>query len=265
MKNFRLSHLALAIVPLSLISSLANADCNTAAPTVNIIPGIVQSIEPSAGFTTNYYWYAVSVTNNNSASCGPTTFNVQTNSGNAGSFLIPTISSTVTLNPGQTTRVKLNIRASTSGGTIGATYIVPVYVSSASSPNLIGASAAFLKVVNDCASNVPYMEITPASQTGVAGTTYTNYSSTIRNNDPAKNQAGAWCPSSFYNFVRTDSFGGGLQTIGEQVSPQVSGGDPFKVVVPAGTASGSYPVSIKGTDSTNPARIGQSLAELIIQ
>ena len=219
--------------------------CVRANPTVALSP---PNPTVGGGSTTDY---TVTVTNNDSAVCTNSTFNLTAAqpSGFTGT-LSPT---SFTLAPGASATAKLTEIASTTVGTY------PISVSATNSTNSSYTSAwqANITVLSGCILANPIVTLSPVSRT-VLPSGSTTYTVTVKNNDAKA------CASSTFTFVATQptGFTGTLSKTSLSIAAGATG--TVTLTEKAGTVNGSYSVSVKATKSTNTSYFGTGTAAMTV-
>ena len=211
--------------------------CQTAAPSVLVSPS--SQTVTSTGASS----YSVIVTNNNSAACGVTSFNlarvIPTNWNGSFSAIL------LGLSPGTQGQATFTLTtpATLANGSYGFT------VSAAESGQVAGSASGTL-VMNApvCQTSVPSALITPSSQT-VTSTGATNYSVIVTNNNSAA------CGVTSFNFTRSvpANWNGSFSASSLGLSPGTQGQATFTLTTPATLANGTYGFAVSAAETGKPA------------
>lgn len=207
---------------------LAAAPCSRNTPLISASPTSQNGL-PGASLN-----YTVSVTNTDSQSCAPSVFSLASS--------VPvgwnnTLSgSSLTLSPGQSAPFSVSITSPT--GAVEGTYGANVSISDTASANHSASAAVNYVVLPQCTPAAPLVSISPANQSGLAGTTL-SYLVTVTNNSSAS------CGSSPFSLSQSVPAGwsGILSQLSLALSPGQSGTTTLFVSSSPDAAPGVYGVS----------------------
>lgn len=213
---------------------LTAAPCSRNTPLVSAAPAS-QSGLPGASLT-----YTVAVTNTDSPSCGNSVFSLASTVpvGWNGTLSAPSL----TLSPGQSSTFSLSVTSPASA--VAATYGANVGISDTASANHGAHAAVNYVVLPSCTPAAPTVSISPASQSGVAGTTL-SYAATVTN----RNSSG--CGSSTFSFGQSVPAGwsGTFSQASLALSPGQSGTTTLAVSSPPNAVSGVYGVNVTASSA----------------
>ena len=211
--------------------------CQNFAPSVLITPS--SQTVTSTGATN----YSVIVTNNNSAACGVTAFNL--------ARVIPTnwigsfSASSLVLSPG--TQGQSTFTLTTPSTLANSSYGFTV---SAAENGQMGGSASGTLVMNApvCQNFAPSVLVSPSSQT-ITNTGGVNYSVIVTNNNSAA------CGTTSFNLARVvpANWGGGFSANSLTLSPGAQGQATFTLTTPTTLANGTYGFTVSAAETGKPA------------
>jgi hypothetical protein len=152
--------------------SAPSAVCTRANPTLVLSPA------SQAGVSGKNVTYTISLTNNDTSTCGASSFNL---SSSAPNFVTANLNAyTLAVAPGSTGTATLTVASLAS--TPAANYTINISAMNSLSTTMTAAASAAMNVTSDCVLSAPTITYTPSSQT-TFGTMSTNYSVTILSND----------------------------------------------------------------------------------
>ena len=183
--------------------------------------------------------YAVTLTNNDTAACSPSTFNLTVSqpSGFTGT-LTPTAK---TIAPGASAIVTLTEQAGSTAGT----YPIAVAATNASNSNYTATGTASITSAATCTMANPSVTMSPAGATLLPSGSVT-FTVTVKNNDSTL------CTSATYSLTATQP--SGLSGTLSKTSLTLSAGAASTVTLSekAGTTAGTFPVAVAATKTSAP-------------
>jgi spore coat protein A len=214
-------------------------ECVYADPSVSIAPA-AQDITVDGGSVT----YTVSIANNDSGACMPTTFNLLVDdSDNGDDFILPSTLDTnpVTLAPGGTTDVILTVTAQSGGTSVNDTNVI-ASDSAANHADVTSNQVTTTINVAACEYVDPTVSVTPAAQEITTDGGSAVYTVAVTNNDTAS------CPPTLFNLAVSDT------NITDFITPSTVGQNPLGIS-PGGTVGTTLTVTaqpgvITGTNIT---------------
>lgn len=208
---------------------LGSTPCSRNTPLISATPA---SQGGAAGTSLKY---AVTVTNTDNLSCGSSVFSLQSTApvGWNSSLSMPSL----TLNPGQSGSLTLSVASP--AGTVEGTYGASIAVSDTAAATHSASSTVNYVVQPSCTPAAPLVNISPASQSGAAGTTL-SYAVTLTN----RNSAG--CGSNTFSFTRSvpSGWSGTFSQTSLTLSPGQSGTTTLSASSPVGALAGAYGLSV---------------------
>lgn len=220
-------------IEVSLDGSDPGPSCIAGIPQLNFSP---PSQSATAGSTLDY---SVSVTNADSDACVQSTFTLSPV--NPSGWAVTLSPSTLSLGPGQTGSATFSVTSPEA--VTAAAYGVGVNVTDSSEAAHAATAAADYVVVDGCTPGTPTMTVSPASQSGSAGSTLA-YAVDITNTDDSACASGTFSmgysvPSGWTGSVSPSSL---------SLAPGQSGQATLYATSPSGAAGGSYSVNLNISD-----------------
>lgn len=228
---------------------LGSTPCSRNPPLVSAAP---TSQSGRSGSSLNY---TLTVTNTDSMACSNSNFALTSTSPSGWMSSLPTAS--LTLSPGQTSAQTLSVASPLA--TLAGTYGVTVKVSDPASATHSASTTVSYVVLPDCTPVAPLVSISPASQSGFAGTTL-NYAVTLTNRDSAD------CGASSFSFNRSVSSGwsGTFSQPSLALSPSQSGTTTLSVSSPLSALPNVYGLSVTAAAVIDSARTGSATASYTV-
>lgn len=204
------------------------APCNRNMPLISVFP-TSQSGLPGASLN-----YTVSVTNTDSQSCGPSVFSLASSVPVGWNTALS--ASSLTLSSGQSTSFSVSIASP--AGAVEGTYGANVSISDTVSAIHNTSAAVNYIVLPRCVPVAPSVSISPASQSGLAGTTL-SYLVTVTNNNSSS------CGSSTFSLNQSAPAGwsGTFSQASLALIPGQSWTTTLSVSSPPDATPGAYGVS----------------------
>lgn len=214
--------------------------CVAAAPTVSATPSFYANAGPGAGRT-----YSVSVTNNDTAGCAPSTFTlvspvVPSGWGAAAS------SSNINLPPGTSGNINETI-TSAAGASFGTTSVTLLFDDAATGAAHDGSTTVQYGIPAVCVRSSPSLTLSPMSQTNAAGAQLV-YALQLTNRDSAP-----CAPSSFSLTLTVPAAWSGLiAPLTLTPTPGAFQQATFSVTSYSGASDGDYLVSVTSSSAGIP-------------
>ncbi len=228
---------------------LGSTPCSRNPPLVSATP-TSQSSRPGTSLH-----YTLTATNTDSLACNQSNFALTSTlpSGWTGSLT----TANLTLSPGQSNSLTLAVASPLA--TVAGTYGVNVKLADPASANHSASSTVSYVVVPDCVPTTPLVSVSPANQSGFAGTTL-NYIVTLTNRDSAG------CGISAFSFNRSLSSGwsGTFSNPSLTLSSGQSGTTTLSVNSPLSTLPNVYGLSVTAAAEKDPARAGSATASYTV-
>jgi hypothetical protein len=205
------------------------AICTRANPLLAISPA---NQTGSAGGNVNY---TLTLTNNDTATCGPSTFNFSSVADNGVTGGLSALSLAVA--PGASGSVTLNMNSLTS--TPANIYNATVKAVNALATTFSGTATGVYKVTGDCTLQPPTLTYAPSTQT-TYGTTPVNYSVSVVNNDTSA------CVPRLFSFSTSASnynLGTFMEPYNVSIAPGQTVYTQVTVTPQIGITAGSYTLS----------------------
>jgi M6 family metalloprotease-like protein len=201
--------------------------CTTANPTVVLSP-LSATVAPGGGAQ-----FAVTVTNNDSAGCSATTYNLS--SSKPGGWTATLGISSLTLAPGASGSTTLAIVTRSSASP--STYTVSASAAKGSSSGA-GTASVIVAPETSCTAANPTVTLSPSSQSVVAGGSVT-FTMTVTNNDSSSCSGGTFSLSA----ATPSGWTGTLSASSLNLAPGASGSATLTVTPPSGASASTYPVT----------------------
>ena len=218
--------------------------CVRANPTLTVSPSTAQWVNAGSGAA-----YALTLRNNDSSSCAASTFNlnVSPSSGVTANVASPSL----TLSPGATSSVNLQVNSSV--GTLNGVYPVTVQAANNGAPSFLGTATASLgvqQVQAICVRANPSVSVSPATTQWVSPGGGATYVFTVKNNDSSS------CAAGTFNLSTTPpAFGVHVTLYASTITLAPGASSSVNLQLSAGTttAAGSYYVTliVKNSAATN--------------
>lgn len=239
-----------ATVQVQIDGSTPTPTCTPTTPLVRLSPF---SQSANAGSTLTY---SVSITNNDNSACANSTFTLNDNiqSGWTGT-LSP---SSLSLAPGQTGTATLSVTSSVTA--VASSYAVGVTIVDASEAAHTATGSADYVVLSSCSSGTPAMTVSPASQSGLPGTTRA-YTVAITNTDDSA------CAPGTFSLSRSvpNGWTGTISPSSLSLVPGQTGQTTLSVTSPSSAATGSHIVNVDVSDSGEPIHTTSRSATYTVQ
>lgn len=230
------------------VNVTVGSSCVRRNPTVSVSPGSQQA---SAGATVSY---TVAVSNNDDAGCGASGYSAQATAPSGWTRTFG--ASTLTISPGATLSTSLQVTSP--AGVAAGSYTIAPAASNMAQPSYTGAASATYTVAVTCVRQNPLVTVSPASQQVPAGTPVT-YTMSVTNKDSG-------CAASAFSTQATAPAGwtAGVATSSLTINAGGTAVTTVQVTSPATATSGNYTITLKATNSSQPAYTGSTTATSVV-
>ena len=214
---------------------------NIALPCIRANPTVTPTNSPQTGNPGEAKTFTFNITNNDTAGCDPSSFNLS-NTCLTG-FNCSLNKSSVTINPGATDSTVTLTLTSPAGAAAGG-YTASLTATNSSDATKTATGTVTYQII--CTRANPGVSLSPSSQPGNPGPPSLNYTATIINYDSLA------CGSSVFNLTKTCPTGWTCSLSSETItiSPNGSlGAVSLSVTSPTTASAGNYTVSVTATNS----------------
>jgi hypothetical protein len=235
----------ITITPLSITSTNASvavtfgsAGCTRVNPSVTMSPS--QSAAVAGGTMVSF---TTTVTNNDTANCAASTFDLTNAVPAGGTWTATYLSSALSVSPGATVSTTLQVTSPASAAS-GSNQITATARNHGATAYAGSASAMYMVAGATCTRANPTVTLSPATSAGVTSGTAVSFTISVTNKD-----SGA-CAASTFDLTRTvpANWTGTLTSSALSLSPGASSTATLQVTSAAAAANGNFPVSATATN-----------------